>query len=162
MKFIPLTLCIILILSGAYASRKYQKETVSTPEEKVLSEKEETKDPLPTNTPTTSQSPTKIPTPSPTAQSTNASLSEFKYPGSQVTASSQNTLSLLTSDDPEKVTTWYQEKLESLGYSAVSRVRTNANNSIENRISVGNEKTEIEVKISKEPQDNSTKIFVEF
>jgi hypothetical protein len=107
-------------------------------------------------TPKPSLSPTSTP-------SSAISISEFQYPGATVISSSATSLVLRSGDDPQKISNWYQEKIEARKMSAVSFISNNVNNSISNklvgeedgqRISVditresGASETEIEVKIS--------------
>lgn len=114
----------------------------------------------PSHSPIESQKPTS--TPAPTSQPTDhsSSLDQFIYPGSKVSQKTQNSLDLESSDNTDKITDWYKNKIKSLNLNTQTFVVTNSNDNVLNKlISAGSEKR-INVEIKKEPGSNKTQISV--
>jgi|SRR3989344_7671342 len=76
-------------------------------------------------------------------------LDDFKYGGASVTSQSNHSLELSSSDDPDKITDWYKEKIRSLGLSSKSFVTTKSNDNVENKLVGSNGDLEIAVEIKK-------------
>src|SRR3989344_3351056 len=86
-------------------------------------------------------------------------IDDFKYPGSSVTSSSGNSLTLKSSDGVDSITSWYKEGIKSLGYNTKSFVTTKTNNRVLTKLSGIKNDSEIMVEISKEP--NETEVIVD-
>ena len=153
MKFFALGLSIFLVVLGAWASRKYQLTTAPRQHEEVLSQSEEaegsiTSTPTPEITPAPSQSPTLVPN-----KTSKSSISDFIYPDAVVKSQTQTTLILESSDDTDKITDWYKDKIEKLGANVKSFVVTRANDKILNKLAGAGNGFEINIEISKDPGD---------
>jgi len=100
-------------------------------------------------------------TPTPTAPPfAGANLSDFYYPGADVLNSKVGSLVLQTDDDADKVTTWYKEKINSLGFNAKSFSKTTANGNVFNNLVAADSKKEVEVQIKRQAQSSHTEISV--
>ena len=76
-------------------------------------------------------------------------LDDFKYSGASITSQSNHSLELTSSDDPDKITDWYKEKIRSLGFNSKSFVTTKSNDNVENKLVGSNGDLEIAVEIKK-------------
>jgi len=158
MKFIGLSLSILLIVLGAYFSRLYQKRALETPAPKVLSqEKEEETSPTPlavSLTPTPKD-------PSPTIKvSQNNLLSSYRYPNSVSINETSTTLSLESTDNTDIITDWFKAKIEESGANVKSFVKTKSNEKVLNKLVGSDGNFEIRVEISKETDTSKVIISV--
>lgn len=93
-------------------------------------------------------------------QATSTDNSEFVYPGSVVSTLSKTNLTITSTDDPTKITTWYENKIKSEGYNASSFAKTNTNGNVLNKLAGGGIAGKIEVEIKKDSGDKFTKINI--
>lgn len=89
----------------------------------------------------------------------SVNISSFQYPGSTVQESSGNRMVMESGDSAERVTTWYQDKIQGMGMSAKSFVKTNSNGSILNKLAAGGNGS-VSVEISAQEGAHLTKIVV--
>ena len=94
------------------------------------------------------------PKPAPTSQSTQDI--GLQYPGSNKTSSNTYT----SSDDPQKITDWYKDKIKSLGANSKSFVQTNTNGNVLNKLVGAKSGLTISVEIKKAAGDGQTVITV--
>lgn len=121
--------------------------------------------PTPTTTLSTNPNPTAKPsvTPQPTAQpqqSSSTNFSDFKYPGSSTTTDTSSQLVLSSSDDPETITSWYENKIKELGYSSQSSAKTNTNGNVLNKLAGGKNGASVAIQIQRSSGQNSTTITI--
>jgi len=122
--------------------------------------------PSPTSTPasTPTQTPFETPeaakTPQPTTTSNSNNNSGWTYPGSTV-LDNGGILVLSSTDGTDKITDWYRNKIESLGFNVKTSVKTSANDVINNVVKAAKNKESISVEITKNPGDVSARIEVE-
>src|SRR4030066_576550 len=101
--------------------------------------------------------PTSTPIPIVTSQ---ASISDYHYPNSQLVSSSENSLMLSSSEDPETITNWYKEKIKSEGMNVKTFVSTKTNNNVLNKLVGSNGKKEVSVEIKKPVGESVTSITI--
>ena len=160
MKSFALGISIFLVIVGAYASRNYQLESSQEVRQEVLSQSED--GPYEEKQPSADSSPTVKPTqPSPKQESSpTSSISDYFYPGSSIKSQSQSSAILESSDNPDKITEWYKDKINSKKMNAVSFVTTSANDSVINQLEAASEDASVSVEIKKEPGSATSVISV--
>lgn len=99
----------------------------------------------PTLTP--SLQPTQTPSKSPTAQTFN--LEGFKYPSSKQISCLENYCLLESGDNPDLITSWYEEKIRSYGFKSKSFVKTNSNGNVLNKLVGAMSHKEVRVEVEK-------------
>lgn len=109
---------------------------------------------LPTQTPTRSQSSGQV------LQDENNN-SGLIYPNSTVIFETGNAIVLQSQDNPQTITDWYKQKIESLNLNAQSFVSTNTNGNILNKLVGTNREKEIRVEISKKANEAIVEIRVD-
>lgn len=97
----------------------------------------------------------KSPLPSP------ASLSKYIYPGAQVITETKSRLELQSGDDSGKITQWYKEKINELGFNAKSFSQTNTNGVVLNKLTAAKPGDKIEVTIKKDQTQSNVSITVD-
>jgi hypothetical protein len=107
--------------------------------------------------------PTTAPTVAATSDinSDSSNIDRFIYPGATINSKSQTTASLTSSADPGAITSWYKDKLSSLGFNATSFVTTNSNNNVLNKLVVAKNSQEVRVDIKKSASESKTTITIE-
>ncbi|MCR4264119.1 MAG: hypothetical protein NUV98_05390 [Candidatus Roizmanbacteria bacterium] len=118
-----------------------------------------------TSTPTSAPLPTATPQPTATSipadtNNTSTSLSSWQYPGSTVTAQSDNSLTLTSRDNPDTITDWYKSKIDSNGYSTRSFVTTKSNGQVKNVLVGAKGGNEIRIEMEKPADSQTTTIKV--
>ena len=99
--------------------------------------------------------------PSPKPQvSQNQNIDEYVYPGSKIISSSGQNLTLTSGDDPNKVTSWYKEKIQSKNLNVNSFVTTEANDKILNKLVGDNGRVSVNVEISQEKNGSPVNITI--
>ncbi|OGE29654.1 hypothetical protein A2867_02250 [Candidatus Daviesbacteria bacterium RIFCSPHIGHO2_01_FULL_40_11] len=161
---------LVLIISAVISNQIDFKKTQD--QKKILSaSSSSTQSPFPTPTPS--------PKPSPSSNSSNNSqvtikqevketastpqtfnLSDFKYPNSSQVGNLENGIKLESSDDPNTITDWYQEKIRSLGFKSKSFVKTNTNGNILNKLVAASANKEVRVEIEKSAEVSKVSIAV--
>lgn len=126
-----------------------------TPTIKSISVKPSEITPIPSNTPYLTISPTS--TPSIPPKKTNLL---FQYPNSSKTGEDNGQAVFISSDDPFLITSWYKEKIKTLGMNVTTFIQTNSNNLILNTLKGANGQSSIDVEISKKPNDSVVTIKV--
>lgn len=116
---------------------------------------------------------TPSPTPSPRASSlvtpkplgTSAPQIEntkvLKYPNSVQISQNESTI-YESSDDADKITNWYKDKIKSMNMRVKSFVTTKTNGNILNKLVGADGKKEIKVEITKKDDDQKVTITVDF
>ncbi len=107
----------------------------------------------PSSTPSASLNPSASPTPAP---SVSAKLLDFIFPESEVKISSGDNLELESSKESNEITSWYKEKIRSLGFSVKSFVTTTTNGQVKNSLVGANEDLEVKVEINKASGSSQT------
>lgn len=110
-----------------------------------------------TETPTAKPTATPHPTSTPAAA---GNISDFFYPGATQMRLEGNTLVLESIDNPDAITNWYKNKINSLGMNAKAFVMTKANGNVENKLAGDNGTLEVEVEIKKKASETKTTITV--
>lgn len=87
-------------------------------------------------------------------------LLEFSYPDAKSISFDSSRLIFESSDDPQTITDWYKNKIESKGFSRKSFSQTKVNNNVYNILSASDGKREITIEIKKESSDPKTKITI--
>lgn len=105
----------------------------------------------PTNTPA-SQEPTQ-------SQNITGNIS-MQYPNSQQTNSQGNTMYYQTNDDPTTVTSWYKDRLKSLGMNTTSVIENTVNGNVNNQLVASNNNTTIRITITRNSNQITTTIGV--
>lgn len=97
----------------------------------------------------------------PTTIATSAPIPStgFIYPSSTVVENSGSRIKLITYDSPDKVTSWYQDKIKSEGMSATSFVKTSTNGNVLNKLVGAGSEMKVTIEITKHPGGN-TQIIV--
>lgn len=133
-----------------------QPEVLSAEEEQVEeNEVDGDAEVIPEPTPTlVTEVPTDVPA------SSFSETSSYQYPNSQVTDSSGNSLSLVTTDDVDVVTSWYKDKISREGMKVKSFVTTKANDNVVNKLVVASGEREIRVDIEKKSGESEVYITV--
>lgn len=114
---------------------------------------------LPSVTPSPKSNITVIPlSPTPILSNNNSS---YIYPGSTVIFSTEVSYELRSGDDPNTITNWYKEKINSQDFGVKSHVSTKTNGNVLNKISARGI-TKIDIEIKKENNSSNTFISVRF
>lgn len=103
----------------------------------------------------TIQSPTATPAPLTTPGS-----DDWKYPGSSVISRGTDRLSLETPDEPATVTSWYENRIRTLGYSARTSVRTQTNGNTENKLAASGRDGTISITVTRNSGGRVTSVTV--
>jgi len=170
MKIVLIIVASLVLLTGIVFSRIQNRNVLNVSQEQVLSENSEEvvankgdeidEINLPDNL-----DPTGIPTPKPTLlpapeADINMSLKDYVYPGSNLVSSSNNSLALTTSDDPDRVTDWYKEKITSQDMNVKSFITTKANEKVLNKLVGAKEGLEISIEIRKDEGSSICEVSV--
>lgn len=164
-------LAVLLIILGlviagqriANQSNKNTEKATASPSSTPTDSPSVTPTSSPTNNPPTPTS-TSIPTdsPSPTNAPANQSLniSDLKYPGATIINESESKLELESSDDPQKITDWFKDKIKSKNLNVTSFVQTSTNGNVLNKLVGANSNTELRVEITKQNDSQTVKISI--
>jgi hypothetical protein len=98
--------------------------------------------------------------PEPTVSSGSINLSDFQYPGARIVASTDKSLSLESTDDPDKVSDWYKEKLKQKNYNAKSIVETSTNGMILNKFQASGSPGTVTIEITKDANSSTTSVKI--
>lgn len=119
---------------------------------------------FPTSTTKVNPTSTPIPTSQPasdTPKNTDqVNLNTFRYPNATVTSSSDNSLSMTSTDSPESITNWYEQAIKNNGYNSRASAKTNSNGTIENKLGGGKNGESINITIKKSAGNNQVTITV--
>jgi len=102
-------------------------------------------------------------TPAPTAAgnfNSNLQLSDFTYPNSSLVSKSGNSQTLQSSDDPQSVSSWYQNRINGLRMGAKSTINTTTNGNTNDVIDAAGGGIEVKINITKSSGDLNTTINV--
>lgn len=149
-----LIVAAVLVVSGIVVRRTSTKETPS--ETIVLGESV----PTPPDTIPPTQS-TLAPSPTLPAKQEPTPDKQFVYPGATVTAESDSSLTMESSDDAQTITDWYKDKIKELGMTTKSFVQTKTNDNVLNALAAAKSDEEIKVTITKNSGDWVVSIVVE-
>ena len=89
----------------------------------------------------------KVVTPTNNSSLSGDLINYFKYPNAKSVNSSENKLTLESSDDSRVITDWYKEKINSKGMNVKSFVTTSANDNVENKLVAANSDFKVTVTI---------------
>lgn len=158
MNLVATLVAIIVVIVGAIYTR-YQpsSEPLESPQKEALQKKQPTqeseqKQPTPIETPTLTPAPTEQPK---SQQSDEPGVRGLRYPNAVYIRSEADASVYQSGDDPDAITDWYKEKIESLGMTAKSFVKTRTNDNVLNKLVGADGEREIRVEISK-PADSVT------
>ena len=90
----------------------------------------------------------------------NVRLDQFAYSNSSIVSSTDDQLILESFDDPDQITDWYKQRLESRDMNINSFVTTNTNGNINNELVSSDGTVEIRVKIAKSAEEDKASIEV--
>lgn len=159
-----LLLLVVAITVAQKAIKPPLKETKPVATENIKPSSSLT--PTLTHTPTVQENTAQQPTGTPSPTSTNSpsslslSLDVFLYPNSKLTKKEGNTLTLESSDSPQRITDWYKEKIKSLGMSAKSFVQTSTNGNVLNKLAGSDGTVEVNAEIKKQNNESQATITV--
>ena len=160
MKIPAIFIAVFIIIVGALSTRLNRKDTgSSTLSYEVSNESSVTFSPTPTSVPTATATPTPV-RKQDSSGVISPSLSDFLYPGAKILTISQTSASLESSEDPDKITDWYKDKIVGLGMNVKSFVNTKANDRVLNKLAGANATRQINVEISKDSGTSLVKISV--
>ena len=130
---------LILMISAFFAKTDFFK---SDQQKKIMGQQQEFLSGTPSSTP--SSTPPPSPNPSPTSAknsqtSQTSGLSDLKYPSSDQNSTTSETLILESNDHPDLITSWYKDKIRSLGFKSKSFVQTKTNGNILNKLNLREE-----------------------
>jgi hypothetical protein len=163
MSIIPITISlVILALSVAYRQtaeptqiqRKYGVVHVPKKQAPALTV-------LPTENPSppTAPTPTHVTVREPSGPPKSVNFDSWVYPGASV-VNDQHGVQSTSSDDPGRITKWYEDKIKSLSMQVSTFVRTNANGAVKNTLGASGRDENIHVEISKNSGSDMTSIVV--
>lgn len=98
--------------------------------------------------------------PSPTPFVLELVLGDFYYPGAKTTRLSGSKVYLKSTDEVEKITSWYKTKISALKMNLRNFVQTNTNGSFSHQLTAADEKEKIEVLINRGQGEKETEITV--
>lgn len=168
MHIVSIIIAVVIVFTGVYFSQRNRVEVVDQgPADtlEVLSEAEDQEEqqqeqeeiqPIKEPDPTTTSSPIPLITPIPFS----LNLSGYRYPNSQAVSSSDNSLLLNSTDDTDKITDWYKERIKVEGMGAKTFVKTKTNDNVLNKLVGADSEKEIRVEITKESDESVVKISV--
>ena len=158
---IGLLVFLLLLFFVINGQAYYQKITQSNP---------------PSQTPTPSviqNSPTQTPTIVPTNVPKNTiapsstttllpsfSLQTFFYPGASIISSDINNATLTSSDDTDKITDWYSQKIRELGMNVKTTVKTKTNGNVNDKVAGANNDSKVNITIVKEASQSTSTITI--
>jgi hypothetical protein len=158
MKIAAVAIATLLVIVGAVAARLNRPNQTETLSLEVESQEGVSLTPAaaPTSEPTVAK-PTK---PTDEVQAPSGNISEFVYPGAKILTQTQNSVTLESLENADKITYWYKDKIVGLGMSVKSFVTTKANDKVLNKLAGADGKREIAVEISKDSGIPTVKISV--
>ncbi len=165
MNLVVITIAIILVVSGVIYQKNIppskQNEEVLSDETSLTVTPSEVPGPLPsvTATPTPTIISKENATPTKAPQITNTT--EFIYPNASDIARGNSKISFKSSDNPESITNWYKNEINSRGYSVTSFVTTKTNGNVENKLAGASGEDKLQVKIEKSAESTLTTVVVE-
>ena len=171
MRIISITLALFVLIAGIAFTRMQNKGIPRIEkEEEVLSENadEEYVGEITENITQVNQNSSSytqeseiIPTPPPVpASEIKFNLDNFIYPGSAVTESTRTTLSLEISEDPEKVISWYKDKITTENMNIKTFVTTLTNGNFLGKLSGVKTGSEINVEIQKDADESFVQVHI--
>ncbi|MCH7641576.1 hypothetical protein IID22_05275 [Patescibacteria group bacterium] len=156
MHVVITVIAVVIVIAGIYFSqRNFGKTDSQTNEdqevlsEETIQEEESTPTPVP-NTPTNTSTPT----------ITRTEIHDYRYPNSTVISSLNNSLLLTSSDDADKITSWYKEKINSQGMNVKTFVTTKTNDNVLNKLVGADSDMEVRVEITKDSGSSSVNISI--
>lgn len=113
------------------------------------------------SSPTKAALPTSTSTPPTVTQKPNQNtMSDLIYPGSLIRNQTETALELESSNDPQSVTQWYKDTIDSMNMNVKSFSQNTVNGNTHNSLVSANNNTEIRVTITKNKSESTTKISV--
>lgn len=138
MNFLVIGISLIIVVASVLFKPATSEEPKLTSEESFTPESRPTLE-EPSPTPATSREP----------KPTREESYSFQYPGSK-------------SDDVDKITNWYKEKIKQEGYNATSFVTTKTNGKVLNKLAGAKAGSKVEVVISQSDTSSPVEISVNF
>ena len=92
----------------------------------------------------------------------SSQIDAFIYPNAILISKSEIKIILNSSDNPDEITKWYEQKIKSLSLNTTSFVKTKTNDDVLNKLVAASEQRKVSVEIEKSHQENITKITVEY
>ena len=84
----------------------------------------------------------------------------YIYPGSKVLSQSEKAMVLTSNDATEKITSWYERKIQADGINVRSFVKTKTNGNVMNKLVGAKQGAEIEVTVEKKVDETSTRVEI--
>jgi len=156
MNILMVGVAVIFIVVSAIVTRNRKTESNVLPAEtsapEATSSPSSTPSPVPAKTTTSWES---EPTPE-----VSVGPSQFFYPGASIISQTSTSASLTSSDESAKITSWYEEKIKSMGFSAKAFVKTSSNSNVLNKLSGAKDGEKITIEIKREPGEPITQIEI--
>lgn len=109
-------------------------------------------------TPKPSQSrQTTSPTPNPT-KTTTPNNSPYVYPNAKVLSQVNGTTTLTSTDDPNRITNWYQDAFSRNNMRSIAVSMSSTNNTVDNKLAGDNGTQHVEVSMHKNATESTTTI----
>ena len=166
MNVVVIIVALVTLAVGVLESQIRNKIDIDIDGDSEISEDtEKPETPEPAETPESAETPE----PQPEADrpldeaetSTNpGELSSYFYTGATKTGETSNSLNLESSDNPQKITDWYKEKIRGSGMNVKSFVQTSTNGEILNKLAGANSELEVNIEISKAADESQVQIKV--
>ncbi len=170
MNIVLSVLAVVILTTGIILGRNVDKSEVvvqSIPEPSVLSQEKNIPDLDSTNDLITeSPEPTEVDVPdatvSPVASHDNTTrIDAFVYPNSTLVSKTSSRVMLQSGDDPNLITDWYKQKIQSENMNVNSFVVTSVNDTVINKLSSSNSSVQIDVSIEKTPTASTTSVTID-
>ncbi len=156
MHVVIIVIAVVIVVTGIYfRQRNFEKTDSQTSvnkevlSEETILEEESTPTDIP-NSPTSTSTPT----------ITRTEIHDYRYPNSTVISSLNNSLLLTSSDDADKITNWYKEKINSQGMNVKTFVTTKTNDNVLNKLVGADPDMEVRVEITKDSGSSSVNISI--
>lgn len=156
---IAIAAIVVVTIMVASADKPKSQNILAKKGSSIISSPTHTTTPAEKNTPTPTKI-TSIQTEPSKQKAENTQTGLLKYPNAIQTSSSGNTLSLESQDDPDAITQWYKEKIQSLGMNSKSFVTTKTNGNILNKLVGANGTREVQVEITKQNDESTVHITI--
>lgn len=166
LRTLAIILATVVVFIGVWSGRN-QSSSVLSSKSQVDQEGDMfvTREPQPTQqisvvTPTSASPKPPSPTPTSVSPKTQTSNSDLVYPESQIVVDNGSQLTIRSSDSADQITSWYKQKLTSLGLGVSSFVQTSTNDNVLNKLVVAGNGLEYQIEISKESGQDTVEVQI--
>ena len=165
MNIVAITIAVVIVIVGVVSSNLKQKEQtqgiretqeVTQEDDQETSSSGITPSPIPSPTP---KPPTPTPTiPSPSGQ--NQPSGELRYPNAKYIRSEGSVEVYESQDDPDAITQWYKDQIQSMGMGTKSFITTKTNDNVLNKLVGADGSREVRIEITRSSGSSTTEIKV--